>query len=171
MKSKISAMMDGELGDDELSEPFRALREDEETLETWRRYHLISDSMRDTQVLSPGFSTRFSERLALEPTVLSPSSLPVRVEKHRHLLPLSIAASGAAVALVGWLAFLGFAPQGDQIALTRGSEIAATISNTIVPLSGEVNDYLLAHQHHSPRSALQGVAHYVRTVSDSARPR
>jgi sigma-E factor negative regulatory protein RseA len=38
-------------------------------------------------------------------------------------------------------------------------------------MPGQVNDYLLAHQNYSPRSALQGVAPYVRTVSDPVRQR
>ena len=38
-------------------------------------------------------------------------------------------------------------------------------------LPKETNDYLLAHQSYSSRGSLQGVAPYVRTVSDTARPR
>jgi hypothetical protein len=37
----------------------------------------------------------------------------------------------------------------------------------IVPLPNAANDYLLAHQGFSPRLDLQGMAPYVRTVSDS----
>ena len=40
-----------------------------------------------------------------------------------------------------------------------------------VALPKETNDYLLAHQSYSARGSLQGVAPYVRTVSDTARPR
>jgi hypothetical protein len=36
----------------------------------------------------------------------------------------------------------------------------------IVPLPSATNDYLLAHQGFSPRASLQGMAPYVRTVSD-----
>jgi sigma-E factor negative regulatory protein RseA len=171
MKSKISAMMDGELSGPELDAIVKALHDGGEALETWRRYHLISDAFRDTQVLSSGFSARFAERLALEPTILSPVSVPRRAEKIRHRLPLSIAASGAAVALVGWLAFQVSVPVGDQIALTKGPEQASVASTAVVPMPGQVNDYLLAHQNYSPRSALQGVAPYVRTVSEPVRPR
>jgi hypothetical protein len=35
-----------------------------------------------------------------------------------------------------------------------------------VPLPSAANDYLLAHQGFSPRVSLQGMAPYVRTVSD-----
>jgi hypothetical protein len=33
------------------------------------------------------------------------------------------------------------------------------------PIPPEANDYLLAHQIHSPRGSLQGMATYVRSVS------
>jgi hypothetical protein len=42
----------------------------------------------------------------------------------------------------------------------------------LVPLPTQANDYLLAHQAFSPRVSLQGMAPYVRTVSEpSAGPR
>jgi len=39
----------------------------------------------------------------------------------------------------------------------------------IVPLPSATNDYLLAHQGFSPRASLQGMAPYVRTVSDQSQ--
>ena len=36
----------------------------------------------------------------------------------------------------------------------------------VVPLPSGTNDYLLAHQGFSPRVSLQGMAPYVRTVSE-----
>ncbi len=172
MKAKISAMMDGELGAHELEDPIRALRNGGEALDTWRKYHLISDAMRDTQVLSSGFSARFSERLAAEPTILAPVSMARRSVVSRHRLPLSIAASAAGVAFVGLLAFQGFGPQPDiNVAGNKTAERPVAAAIQVVPMPGQVNDYLLAHQNYSPRSALQGVAPYVRTVSDPARPR
>jgi sigma-E factor negative regulatory protein RseA len=176
MKSKISALMDGELMQAELSEPLRALREEGEALETWRAYHLISDSLQETPILSSGFSARFAERLALEPTILAPASIPPRAVKRPYLAPLSAAASLAAIALVAGLAIQNFGPGEQQIAqnIARDAKVRDEAKNALlanVPLSGEVNDYLLAHQNFSPRSSLQGVAPYVRTVSDSARAR
>jgi sigma-E factor negative regulatory protein RseA len=171
MKSKISALMDGELMQSELTEPLRALREEGEALEAWRTYHLISDSLQDTRILSSGFSARFAERMALEPTILAPASIPPRVAKHAYRAPLSAAASLAAVALVGWLAIQGFGPDAQQVALNKSQDVVRVPPVAMVPMPGGVNDYLLAHQNYSPRSTLQGVAPYVRTVSDSARPR
>jgi sigma-E factor negative regulatory protein RseA len=168
MKSKISALMDGELMQNELAEPMRALREEGEALEAWRTYHLISDSLQDTRILSSGFSARFAERLDLEPTILSPASVPQRVANRPYRAPLSAAAAIAAVAFVGWFALQ---PEGQQLAQNKAQDAVKAPVAVVVPMPREVNDYLLAHQNYSPRSSLQGVAPYVRTVSDSARPR
>ena len=54
---------------------------------------------------------------------------------------------------------------------THGSTERAIeiLQPAIVPLPSGTNDYLLAHQGFSPRASLQGMAPYVRTVSDSAQ--
>lgn len=175
MKAKISALMDGELPELESADPLRALRDDEgEALETWRRYHLIGDALRDTSTLSSGFSARFAARLEAEPTVLSPGSVPGRPDQRRSWMALSAAASLAAISLVGWLAFAppqGAVPGAAQIAQAPAPVLVAPAESSNVPLPRETDDYLLAHQNYSPRSTLQGVAPYVRTVSESARSR
>lgn len=182
MKSKISALMDGELHDFELSEPLRALHEDPEALDAWRRYHLIGDALRDTCVLSEGFSARFETRLAAEPAVLAPAALARRAGHRQRWVALSAVAGVAGVALVGWMAFAPVPGSGPEIAQleqprTRLPELAqvrvpaAPAENAVVPLPSETNDYLLAHQNFSPRSTLQGVAPYVRTVSETTPSR
>jgi len=102
MKTKISTFLDGELDRFESTEVIDALKVDAVARETWRLYHLISDALRDTVLRTEGFSARFSERLAAEPTVLAPGR--PSAERGRWVA-LSAAASVAAVALVGWLAF------------------------------------------------------------------
>jgi sigma-E factor negative regulatory protein RseA len=170
MKSKISAMMDGELSDAELGDSLQALRTEAEALETWRRYHLISDALRDTQVLSSGFSERFAARLEQEPAILSPMAAPRAAEPGRYRHALAIAAGVAGVALVGAIAYTQF-PEGIQIAQAPSRAPAAQPEVARVALPREANDYLLAHQSYSPRNSLQGVAPYVRTVSDTSRSR
>ena len=167
MKDRISMLMDGELDGREAASALDALRRDGEALEAWHTYHLIGDSLRDCRVLSAGFSARLGERLADEPTVLAPRRF--RPEP-RLRFALSAAASVAAVALVGWLAF---APQkvGEPETLAKAPAVtqapAQPAAPAIVPLPSAANDYLLAHQGFSPRLDLQGMAPYVRTVSDS----
>jgi len=163
MKDRLSALMDGELDDRSAAEVIAALGHDDAAVRTWCTYQLISDAMRESRVLSGSFTARFSERLAAEPTVLAPRALQA---ESRKWFALSAAASAAAVALVGWLAF---APQPAVVpAAAPVAQAPVETKPNIVPLPTAANDYLLAHQGFSPRISLQGMAPYVRTVSEQA---
>jgi sigma-E factor negative regulatory protein RseA len=158
MKEAISALMDGELEGGAAEDALEHLRRDGEAVNAWRLYHLMSDAMHgQRQVLSARFVERVAARLATEPAVLSPGALPGRTPLQRYAL--AAAASLAAVALVGWLAF---APQ-PQPAVAQAQPPAVSVS-----LPDAANDYLLAHQGFSPRMSLLGMAPYVRTVAERA---
>ena len=172
MNEKISALMDGELEAHEQRGPYAELVREGGALETWRTYHVIGDALRDTALLSAGFSARVALKLSEEPTVLAPHTTRIEARRGWRMMrgPGRIAAGVAAVALVGWM---GFAPQGGG---QRGPEVAlaparppAETQAPNVPLPSAAGDYLLAHQAYSPRGNLQGVAPYVRTVSESVR--
>jgi sigma-E factor negative regulatory protein RseA len=169
MKDRISQLMDGELDERSAADAIKACAQDAEALQTWRTYHLISDAMRDSRVLSAGFSMRLAERLAAEPTVLAPQR---KRAESRTWFAASAAASFAAVALVGWLAFApqpGGGPQmAQQAPATPPLAELAQAQPVLVPPSA-ANDYLLAHQGFSPRVSLQGMAPYVRSVSEQGR--
>ena len=160
MKERISALMDGELDDRSAAELIDALARDREARLAWRSYHVISDAMREGRLLSEGFAARLSERLAAEPTVLAPR----RQAESKRWYALSAAASLAAVGLVGWLAF---APQ-PRVAPAPApvAQVPTEVKPNIVPLPSAASDYLLAHQGFSPRISFQGMAPYVRTVSE-----
>ena len=167
MNDKISALMDGELDEKSAAEMIDWLGRDSDALRVWRAYHLISDAMRDGCLLSDGFAARIAARLSAEPALLAPARLQA---EPRKWLVLSAAASVAAVSLVGWLAF---APQREAPP-PQAAQASATPLNkqpAIVPLPSGTNDYLLAHQGFSPRASLQGMAPYVRTVSDQPQER
>jgi hypothetical protein len=88
---------------------------------------------------------------------------PQRSRAAQKLRPhaLSVAASIAAVAFVGWIALSGGQRDAVQLAATAPAEV----KQLVVPAGAVANDYLLAHQRYSPSNAMQGVAPYVRTVS------
>lgn len=165
MKDRISALMDGELDDASAAQAIDALAADREARDTWRTYHLVSDALGKSRMLSAGFTERVGAELAKEPTVLAPSRL--KSEPPRRWV--AMAAGVAAVALVGWL---GFAPQQTAVAPvaqapSASPEVEAKSAPT-VPLPSGTSDYLLAHHGFSPRVSL-GMAPYVRTVSEQAR--
>jgi sigma-E factor negative regulatory protein RseA len=173
MKDRISQLMDGELDERAAASAVDSLAAEGEARDTWRTYHLISDAMRDTPLLSAGFGARLAEKLAAQPTVLAPNRIRAPARSW-FAMPAAAAASFAALALVGWLAF---APQGQaplpapiaQVQPEARAEVrtvAAKPQN--IPLPSATPDYLLAHQGFSPRVSLQGMAPYARTVSDHA---
>ncbi|MEO8143995.1 MAG: sigma-E factor negative regulatory protein [Betaproteobacteria bacterium] len=161
MKTEISALVDGELDGREAAGPLNAIKEEGELRDRWRSYHLIGDAMRDTRMVTPGFAVRVAAKLAQEPTVMAPARRVPLPQRPRWQY-LSAAASVAAVALVGWIAF---APQeaAPPVAIApKQSEIVQ------VAPPDKADDYLYAHQGYSPRNSLQGVAPYVRMVSGEA---
>jgi sigma-E factor negative regulatory protein RseA len=169
MKTRISELMDGEVERHEAAGPLDALRAEGEARDTWRSYHLIGDAMRDTRMLSAGFAARVAAKLSEEPTVMAPSRIAPAPQRARRQL-LSAAASLAAVALVGWVAF---GLQEGQPPTAQAPSSMAQVAQVQppaaqVPPPSSANDYLYAHQGYSPRNSLQGVAPYVRTVSGEA---
>lgn len=149
MKERISELMDGELDDQAAGDAIQALGSDREARETWRIYHLISDAMRENQPLPRA---------------------PVVPLQPRRRIALPIAASVAAVSLVGWLAF---APRPEaQAPLAQAPapvQPAPPLAPAVVPLPNAAADYLLAHQGVSPRGSFQGMASYARSVSEEIR--
>ncbi|MEK6246003.1 MAG: sigma-E factor negative regulatory protein [Pseudomonadota bacterium] len=173
MKARISELMDGELERHEAAGPLDALRAEGVARDTWRSYHLIGDAMRDTRMLSAGFAARVAAKLAQEPTVMAPLRIAPTPPRPRWQL-LSAAASLAAVALVGWVAF-GLQEGAPQVAQAPQQNVALKETPQVTPPQvappDTANDYLYAHQGYSPRNSLQGVAPYVRMVSGEAGAR
>ena len=170
MNDRISELMDGELEDREAARLIGTLGGEGEARDAWRTYHLIGDALRDTSVLSAGFAARVAEKIAQEPTVLAPRGLPSERPRNWFAVPAAVAAGLAGISVVGWLAL---APQ------TRAPAPVATVAPPLaqvqpaqpqtIPLPSATSDYLLAHQGFSPRSSLQGMSAYARTVSAEAR--
>ncbi len=168
MKSRVSELMDGELQGREAGVPLEALQSEGEAREAWRTYHLISDALRDTRMVSESFAARVAARLSGEPTVLAPQRRAAAPRATRFALP--VAASLAAMALVGW-----FVVQPQPVPVPApvvavpapAAKVAARPAPRVAPPAA-ANDYLLAHQAYSPRNSLQGMAPYARTVSAAA---
>jgi len=167
---RISAFMDGEAAHTETLQAMQRLKQDDESNETWGTYHLIGDMMRGDPLLRGDFMSRFHARMEREPTQLAPR---VTWRKSANLA-LSAAASISAIAVVLTLALTEnpLRSQG-QIAVAPRSEapVVAQVEPKARPISvsqpGKINEYLMAHQEYSPSTTLQGVAPYVRTVSES----
>ncbi len=181
----VSILMDGELAGDEARREIARVKGDGDVegdvsgpgarRDAWDAYHVIRDVMREstagTPVVSAAFSTRFSARLAQEPTVLAPHALkPVLAKRRFQTYALSAAASAVAVAVVGWVALSNTKPadvSGSELAKAPVTppQMAVALVAKPSPAPTHMHEYLLAHQGISPTTAFQGVAPYVRTVS------
>lgn len=169
---RVSALMDGEVEGSDVDLVIDHVIQDREARQSWDTYHLISDAFRNEYLLSRDLVARVGVRLADEPTILAPRvrrDLVSRVRAHA----LSAAASVAAVAIVGWLAFghNPLAPEPPAMSVASLSQTApgsphAGAMLQPVALDGNVRAYLFAHQEYSPATQIQGVAPYVRTVSE-----
>lgn len=192
-REQISALMDGEL-DEARSRTLCAQLKSEESSDCWAAYHLIGDALRNECLAQRGFSQRFAQRLAAEPTVLAPGSKsaleggagfgwPASVRNRPWHYGMAAAASVAAVGLVGWFGMQEFniGPGLREVAAARttgtmavsasaaDTRAAGTQANRRLQNLG-INPYLLVHQEYSPTTAMQGVRPYVRTVADMAAP-
>ena len=113
---------------------------------------------------------RFHARIEQEPTQLAP-----RVTWRKSAsYALSATASLAAVAVVVVLVLSDnpLKPQAPIAAVTAPPATTTARANPQArplpaPNQGKVNEYLMAHQEFSPSTAFQGVAPYVRTVSET----
>lgn len=170
MNEQISALMDGEVEEETAHRLFASLKQDG-LGDEWEHYHLIGDVMRDTPVVSDEFMAKFFARLEQEPTVLAPRRLnkPALHKPALHMpalhmpsgrkLTLSAAASLAAVGFVAW-AVMQVGQPGQPV----WSQLAQAPNLEVQNVS--MNPYLLAHEEYSPTVGMQGMAPYVRTISE-----
>lgn len=162
MKQHISALMDGELFDDEAEALLDRLKRDPDGNAEWEVYHLIGDVLRQPGDVRIGIGEALHERLQAEPTVLAPRR---RANQNARWFALSAAASVAAMALVGWLSVqIGQEPM-PEVAMLQPSPAPASVRPARFSAS-DMNDYLIAHQEFSPSADMQGAASYARTVAE-----
>lgn len=146
MKEQISALMDGELDENETGHLFVSLRAKTECAECWQTYHLIGDVMRGTKALNPRFKQSVMQKLESEPIVFAPGSIVPQTKTTATSSVLwPIAASVAAVAFVGWVVMQ---QQVENDPDTVPLEVAQNIPA----------EYLMAHQAVTPNSA----AYYIQ---------
>lgn len=164
MKPDISALLDDELEPGEASRAIDALRRDRELQEAWNVYHLIGDTLRRSPAYSPDLSAKVMAQLSEEPVLFAPSAQPKRVPL-RFALPLAAAVMG--MAAVGWVALSLNSPlPPTELAAKPRSSSGLAVPVAEQSPSSALKEYLVAHQAHSPSGGIQGVAPYVRSVSE-----
>jgi len=157
MKQEISALMDGEMYEDQADAFLDKLKRNPEVLQDWENYHLIGDALRQPDHICKSFGKSFQERLQAEPTIIAPSS---RTSQRIRNFALSAVASVMALALVAWLSLQVGSEPAPQVASVQQNNIAA-----VRPAFSQADDYLLAHQEFSPSADVHGAASYIHAVA------
>lgn len=163
MKPQISALLDDELDDGEAIRVIDALRRDRGLQEAWNEYHLIGDALRRSPCFASDLAARVMSRLEEEPVLFVPDAR-TRPTPLRIALPLAAAVMG--MAAVAWVALSLNVPQSAELAAKPrpANEQPSAVAQRAP--AGALKEYLVAHQAHSPSGGIQGVAPYVRTVSE-----
>lgn len=161
MKQHVSALMDGELFDEEAEAVLDGLKRNPAGHGDWLMYHLIGDALRQPDHVHADISTSLHERLLAEPTVLAPRSRAV----HRaRWFAVSAAASVMALVVVAWLS-AKVMPQNSQQQIASEQQYGqyGNVRPASLQAKRSLNDYLSAHQEFSAANNVQGAAY--RTVA------
>jgi sigma-E factor negative regulatory protein RseA len=157
MKQEISALMDGEMFEDQADVFFDKLKRQPEAQQHWESYHLIGDALRQPDHICKGFGKSFHERLQAEPTVFAPYN---RTSQRVRNFALSAVASVMALALVAWLSLQVGNEPAPQVAAAQVPQ-----DNAVRPASTQADDYLMAHQEFSPSADVHVAAPYIHAVA------
>jgi sigma-E factor negative regulatory protein RseA len=160
MKQEISALMDGELFEDEAETIFDHIKHDPDAHNDWALYHMIGDVLRQPDLIHRDISARVSERLQNEATVLAPRSRALR--QKARVFALSAAASLVGVGIVFWMSMQISPETSPQLALQQTNMHPVNLQ-----IQPQADDYLMAHQEFSPSNDMNGGASYIRTVTYS----
>jgi len=159
MNEKLSAWMDGELESAQARQLLSQLKRDAALRTNWNCYHLIEDALRGVQ--GPDLCARIFAQLDAEPTVCTPLRRNKAERLHRRSLQMA-ACIAALVFVVGiWMVFPGLQPNTPQIANIPATEV----KQAAVPADEGARGYLFAHHPYPPINAMQGLATYVRIIS------
>jgi negative regulator of sigma E activity len=157
-EEQISAMLDGELSEQELAQVLASL--DEGDLDAWHGYSMVGDLIRSSELAAfhdEPLLKRIEGALEQEVVVVAPQLKTVL--KHRFFEAfVSIAAAGRAsfaMAAVCFLAVLVYrvVPLVDGVG--HGQSVAARSAQTVGAADLALwEEYLIAHHHHSVNGAI-----------------
>jgi sigma-E factor negative regulatory protein RseA len=169
MQDRISALMDGELDPEEAAVVVDQFRKTDGLREQWAIYHLISDSLGQSEVKPFDITRRVAVRLANEPDI--PAVFAPRSPRKHKPIAYAAAASIAAVAVAGWMSLQTMQPperaRQNLAENNPAPAVAVPVAQVTVSAPAQINDYLLAHREFSPSTAVHGVAPYMRTAVES----
>ncbi len=173
MNEKLSALLDGELEASELEQAVKQTAGESPMRAAWGRYHLIRDAMRgQLDSLAPaGLADAISSRLESEPSILVPRRRSgIRVKATRWVAGMAVAASVAAVAIVG-VRWVAPDQDGSPQLVAQSVESADYLRSggirwqaVSTDVERDLNMYLVQHNEFTPATGMNGVMSYMRFV-------
>ena len=142
----LSALLDGELPEQEGDALLRRLTRDADYVARWSEYCLIGDALRGTACPPDRLNQRIHAALAQEPTVLAP------VPKRAKAQPVLWLAAAATVAAVTWMVLSAAPDQGAPVEIAAG------------PANVNVLPYLAAHQDYAQALTSGAEMHFSRVA-------
>jgi len=178
---ELSALVDGEY-EGNSDKVFDDLIRHQEMRETWSRYHLIGDCLREQlpEQISSHVSTAVSNTLLNEPTVLAPKNT-----KRFNFKPLAGFAIAASVAMAAVftvqnsnevnsvstspaVATNATAPQSQTFSFPNAQVLPASVRKSDTPeevANQRLNNYLMNHNEYRSNGSMNGILPYVRLVT------
>lgn len=180
LHEQLSALMDGELPDQEHELLIRRLKSDTGFQATWARYHLIGDALRNglPSRLDINLADHINKKIDREPAL---HQAAIRPHGFRFLKPAAGVAVAASVAVMALIAVQQnnqqspvdtLAPRLVQAPDTSNLyRVSGTRWNQAAPeVETHLNGYLVNHSEYSSNTNLQGMLNYARIAGyDSAR--
>lgn len=179
LSEQISALADDELPDLERRLLLRRLSADPALRAEWERIHLIRDALHNE--LSAGAGASLSQRVMAAVEAEPQPAVGRNLGRVAHqigkpLAGLAVAASVAAVALIGLQRFTG-PEEGLRTSAPRLAAIDRPVDDHAVgtrwdrpEMGARLNAYLVNHNEYTSDTSLQGMMNYVRIAGyDSNR--
>lgn len=178
MKSKVSALMDGELDRQEASNIIEAINKENELQDEWETYHLIGDALRQSSRLSMSISSSVNQKLKTEPTVLFPGISSTSTPKNQKVKVFAFSMAASVIAMVsGWVVMHDlYEPRPIVVAeqpMQDNTMTGAPIMVSTPPLMHiyshppvEINDYLFVHREFSPGGTMRGQITNAHSVTE-----
>jgi sigma-E factor negative regulatory protein RseA len=161
MNEKISALMDGELENEDALQVIRGLGADAARRQSWDEYHLIGEALRGEStgevVRRQKCAAAIFAKLAAEPTLLAPAAIKSSQAERRTRMALAMAASVVTVSAIAVVAFKQQAGTVASVQLVQQvapRPVAPVTSGTDI----RVNDYLAIHRQFANPEAFQAAS-------------
>lgn len=152
----LSALMDGELDDDDARRGLARLSGDPQARARWAEYSLIGDALRGELQVQPRLGKGLAEALEAEPTVLAPMSTRNRAK------PALWLAAAAAVGTISW-SLWDAAPRPEAPVTLASVPAAPGLGNE------QLRPYLAAHQDFAQAVISEPEMHFTTVSLETSR--